>query len=501
MVRCRQFWNFVAVAVLLVFPCSAQQDNASMVVSLTDQSGALVASARVVAEHITTSRVTDFAPDGHGNYLAPVLPIGKYRVRVTAAGFDTTVLEDIPLSVADRVRLTVTLKPGVVQQVVTVTGTAPLVDTASTTLGAVINAQQVSQLPLNGRDIAGLLAMVPGVSLQSGNAQRNVGGQGIGGGARGSGIHFLLDGADASRVDSDSIDNSYSASQGRITRSSVDSVEEVRVNLNSFSAEYGNALGGVINLITKSGTNAFHGSAFEYFRNEVLDTRDYFNVSPELKPPLRLNQFGGAVGGPIRHDRLFFFANYEAVRQRTGAILNTYVPTQAFRSTLPPVLQPVVDMLPLPNGPVSLAVPQLAQYSEAVSNLLDEDSGSAKLDYYVSPKDRISGRYYGNGSLTSTHFGVAQGQIQPTPALNQFAKITYTRTVSPTLLNELGFAVNRIHIDPRASNDPAILTFPKVSLGNGSAGVGPYSNDLLVANNSFTWADTLSWVTGRNQFK
>src|SRR5205085_6615409 len=153
-------------------------------------------------------------------------------------------------------------------------------------------------------------------------------------------------------------------------------------------AEYGQALGGVINLITKSGTNDFHGSLFEYFRNEKLDTRSYFNAGK--KPPFRLNQFGGSVGGPIRKNKLFFFGNYEGVRQRLGIIQNAFVPTAAFRATVPAALQPVLDMLPPPNGPVSAAEPRLAQFLRGVSNALTEDSEAIKVDYRISDNDNFS---------------------------------------------------------------------------------------------------------------
>src|SRR4029077_9361946 len=122
---------------------------------------------------------------------------------------------------------------------------------------------------------------------------------------------------------------------GRVSRASPDAIEEFRVQASSYSAEYGQALGGVVNIVTKSGTNQFHGSLFEYFRNEKLDSRTYFNVAPQLKPPFRLNQLGGSLGGPIVRDKLFFFVNFEGVRQRLGLVQNTFVPTQAFRNTLP----------------------------------------------------------------------------------------------------------------------------------------------------------------------
>ena len=200
-------------------------------------------------------------------------------------------------------------KPARSEQI-TVDATPPLVDTASTTLGIVVTSQQVQDLPINGRNVVDLLQLVPGAMLRGGSSTQSVGGAQT---FRSSGaVRFLLDGADASRVDADDLNNTYGSSKGRISRASVDSIQEFRVYTNSFSAEYGQALAGVVNLITKSGTNAFHGGVFEYFRNEKLDARNYFNVAPSPKPEYRLNQFGGNLGGPIVRDKLFFFGNYEA---------------------------------------------------------------------------------------------------------------------------------------------------------------------------------------------
>ena len=159
-----------------------------------------------------------------------------------------------------------------------------------------------------------------------------------------------------------------------------------RSSANSFSAEYGEALGGVVNLITKSGTNDFHGGLFEYFRNEKLDARNYFNVPPAPKPPYRLNQFGGSLGGRLVRDKFFFFGNYEGVRQRSGKTQSTFVPTSAFRQTVAAAVRPAVDMLPLPNGDVSPTDPRLGRYVRNVSDPLTENTGSIKGDYIFESK-------------------------------------------------------------------------------------------------------------------
>jgi hypothetical protein len=475
----------------------AQQDTGSIVGTVLDQTGAAIPNAAVVVQNQKTSATWNVNANEVGNFVAPVLPVGQYNVTASAAGFKSRTLEGFTLRVSDRLRVEVTLEPGAITEKVTVTAESPLVEAASTTLGGAVSTQQLAALPLNGRDLTQLLTVIPGTMLLGGATQQSVNGASTF--RSEGGVRFLLDGADASRVDFDILDNTYGSSKGRITRASVDSIQEFRVYASSFSAEYGQALGGVVNLITKSGTNEFHGTVFEYFRNEKLDTRNYFNTG--AKPPFRLNQFGGSIGGPVRKNRLFFFANYEGLRQRLGIIQNTFVPTAAFRATVVPAVQPPLDMLPLPNGPVSPADPRLGRYVRGVSNALTEDTGAIKMDYRISDRDTLSGRYNINESLTQTYFGVARGQIQTAPGRLQLAKLTETHTFSPHLLNEAGFGFNRTHIDPRSADSEEIRNFPITALGSGSAGVGPGLFDLQVANNSFTYLDTLSWVKGNHQLK
>ncbi|MDQ2947134.1 MAG: TonB-dependent receptor, partial [Acidobacteriota bacterium] len=493
----RRIVTVILPGVFATILCFAQLDTASIVGTVLDPSGASIPNASVVAQNQNTGATFNASANAEGNFVVPVLPIGQYRVTASAAGFKSGTVEGLSLHVSDRLRVEIALEAGSITDKITVTGESPLVDSASSTLGGFVNTQQLNALPLNGRDVVQLLALIPGAMLLGGSTQQSVNGASTF--RSEGGVRFLLDGADASRVDMDILENTYGSSKGRVSRASIDSVQEIRVYTSSFSAEYGQALGGVVNLITKSGTNEVHGSLFEYFRNEKLDTRSYFNTGQ--KPPFRLNQFGGSVGGAIRKNKLFFFGNYEGVRQRQGIIQNSFVPTAAFRATVPAALQPVLDLLPLPNGPVSAAEPRLGQFLRGVSNPLTENSEAIKIDYRISDNDNLSVRYNANKSLTQNYFGVARGQIQTAPALLQLAKLTYTRTFSPHVLNEAGFGFNRAHIDPQSADSPEIRAFSITALGSGSAGVGPGLFDLNVANNSFTFLDTVSWVIGNHQLK
>jgi hypothetical protein len=477
---------------------SAQQDRGSVVGAILDSSGAAITGATVTVQNQETGARRDITTDDNGLFVAPELPIGIYRVSASYQGFKTKVQEGISVRVSDRVKLEFTLDPGETRETVTVEAEAPLIDTASNTLGGTLTRNDVQTLPLNGRDPNYLLALVPGVNLRGNMFQQSMNGLNTGGQSVGIAT-FLMDGVDASRVDSQTITITYGRSQNRIARVNAEGIEEFKIYENSFSAEFGGSAGSVVNIVTRGGTNRIHGSLFEFFRNEKLDARNFFNKPPAAKPAFRLNQFGGSLGGPIVKDRAFFFGSYEGIRQRTGTSLVGLVPTQAFRNMLPAELRPVVDMLPLPNGGAT-ADSRIGFYNFAGSGLLEENSFFTRVDYVVTDNDRLSFRYNANKSLTETIFGVATGQRAPSPGLLQNTKLTYTRTFSPTLLNEASFGFNRMHIDPIGSVDENIRNFPVTSVG-GMSSVGPALFDLSMVGNSFTWLDTLSWVKSGHQLK
>ena len=495
-----RFRHTAFVLLIGVLACSAawaQLDNASILGTVRDSSGAVIPGATVTIQNLGTSATTKVTTDQSGAFAAPTLPIGLYTLTASAPGFKTFVQEGIRLNVADVIKLPVTLNPGEISEKITVEAEPVAVQTASATLGGVVDSQQVSELPLNGRALTQLLATIPGFSLLG--VEANVSGTTTGRLFE-AGARFLLDGIDSGQVDSDLADGGYGTA-ARMTRASVESIAEVRVQENSFSAEYGQSGGGVVNFITKSGTNQFHGSLFEFFRNEKLDARNYFNPAPAAKPEVRLNQFGGSLGGPIIRDRLFFFVNYEGVQQRTGTAFDVFVPTEAFRATVNPAVLPALNMLPLPNGPTSAADPRLGEFRQALSNKLSENTFAIKGDYYITAKDRVSARYNLNPSTTVTENGVAEGQATTIPYRAQLGKITYTRTISPNLLNEAGVGVNRLFTKDISASTDEVRNFPLVFVGSGVPQIGPSVFDLVVGNTSYTYLDTLSWVKGPHQMK
>ena len=290
-------------------------------------------------------------------------------------------------------------------------------------------------MPVNGRDFTGLLTTVPG-SVQSTNQfQTSI--NGIPSTFGGSSV--LVDGIDAGRVDLNGTSNVLGRIESRVNRVSMDSVQEVQVVEQNYSAQYGQAIGAVINPITKSGTNNFHGSVFDYFRNEALDANDFFNNESGFpRNQFRLNQFGGNVSGPIKKDKLFFFGNYEGVRQTRGTLFRGYTPTASFRTEFVPSLSAALATLPLPNTNNFLNVDgdpafEYGEFRVLKNGKLREDTGSVKLDYNSSDRSHFSFRYNLNDSNTTTPYGVgtrSNGRgFVASPAVQGVAQLHILRSV------------------------------------------------------------------------
>jgi hypothetical protein len=294
---------------------SAQTFRGTILGTVTDPSGAVVAGAKVSVKNLGTGleRTTETSADG--SYSLPELPIGTYTVTVTQSGFQTFVANDVPVTVASERRVDAAMKPGQVSSMVEVSADQlPLVETTSNVLGGVLTQNDVKDLPINGRDYTKLIFLNPGVAGSPDQITDSPGsfGEFSMNGARGRSNNYLLDGTDMN----DGYRNDPAINQGGVfaTPSAIlpiDAVSDMRV-LSNFEPEYGRNAGAVVNIVTKSGTNAIHGDFFEYFRNNALDARNYFDQSAFPKAPFHNNQFGGSIGGPIVKDKTFFFLDYEA---------------------------------------------------------------------------------------------------------------------------------------------------------------------------------------------
>ncbi|MGC2196326.1 MAG: carboxypeptidase regulatory-like domain-containing protein, partial [Terriglobales bacterium] len=304
-----------ATQVLLAIFClvcstllSAQSTGGRILGRVSDPTGALLANVKVTLVNQDTGVSREGVSDSDGVYNFVEIPVGTYRLEFDLPGFKKNVRKDVLLQVNQVVTLNTTMQVGEAKEVVEVTSEAPLVDTTSTSLGTVVNDRAIAQLPLNQRDTYQFLSLQPGVSSQTGAdlyfGSNDVGSVSVNGG-RGRANNFSVNGGDA---------NDMFANLPTV-QPSPDSVEEFRILTNTFDAEYGRNSGSVVNVVTKSGTNQFHGNVYEFHRNRPLNARGYFDTT---KPAFIMNQFGGTLGGPIKKDQTFFFGSYEGLRRRQG---------------------------------------------------------------------------------------------------------------------------------------------------------------------------------------
>jgi len=315
----------LAVSLLFCAPLLAQGTGGRILGRVSDPSGAVLSSVKVTATNDATGVTHDATTNDSGDYVFPDLPVGTYSLTFDLTGFKKIVRHGIALDVNQVITLNMTMQLGAAQEVVDVTSEAPLVDTTSTQLGAVVNNRSVNELPLNARDTYQFLQLQPGVQSQLGSSGGTFYGSDDAGavsvnGGRGRANNFSVNGGDAN----DAFVNLPTI------QPTPDAIEEFRVISNTFDAEYGRNSGAVVNVVTKSGTNQWHGDVYEYFRNTVLNAQGYFNT---VKPQENQNQFGGTFGGPLKKDRTFFFTSYEGRRVRQGVSGQTViVPTPQERN-------------------------------------------------------------------------------------------------------------------------------------------------------------------------
>src|SRR6266853_5548602 len=326
----------VALMVLAAPPGRAQTFRGTILGAVTDATGGVVPGAMVTVHNVDTGRLRNTETQADGSYRVPELPIGTYDVSVEKTGFQTSVTHGVKVDVAAERRVDAGLKPGEVKEQISVSGEELVeIETTNNTLGGTLTQESVKDLPINGRDYTKLIFLNPGVAGSPDQITDSPGsfGEFSMNGARGRSNNYLLDGTDMN----DGYRNDPAINQGGVfaTPSAIlpsDAVSEMRV-LSNFEAEYGRNGGAVVNIVTKSGSNQLHGTAFEYFRNNALDARNFFDFAPAPKAPFHNNQFGGSIGGPILKDKTFFFVDYEGQQERVGVVTLACVPTAAYIAT------------------------------------------------------------------------------------------------------------------------------------------------------------------------
>ena len=528
--------RYLALFALAAISLFGQQGRGSISGIVTDSQGAVIQGAKVVVRNTGTNALFTATSNDRGFYSAPSLPIGEYELGVELPGFKKAVRKGVILDVGQKADVDFTLEVGAIAETVEVMAQAQLVDTNSPTVGKVVESRRISELPLNGRNALALTLLTPSVKSNAGPANSGFT-------DRGTQISSISINGGPNSMNSQMLDgNSNILSYvGEVAiPPAVDAVEEFKVQSGSMSAEFGNTAGGVINLVTKSGTNQFHGTLYEFLRNDKFDARNTFAAA---KNPLRYNQFGGSVGGPAVKNRSFFFFNFEdyKLRQSSPVIASTPILEQRAgdfshlfdnRGTLIPIYDPnttranpngsgfirdpfagnriptaridpvalkVLDFYPTPNRAASDPFTNSNNFTRQGQSQTDSTQYHMKFDHRFNDKNSIFGRYsfFEHKPFSTGFFENPVGNSRRDDVKNRNAVISDTHTFSPTLINELRLGFSRQYFPFIAASYgqgwPAKLGLPAnvppdvlptfafgyTNLGNGSVGVrGSLNYDL-----------------------
>jgi len=503
-------WTLLSVLVFMFAPAVSASPTGSIAGFVKDQSGAVISGAKLTLINVSTNAKEEAVSDSNGGFQFLQLAPAVYVLHVEAAGFKKATLKDVVVQVDQITHLDAPLQIGSVAETIEVSAAAsPLLESDRSTLSNVIDSEVISNIPLNGRQYLDLALLTPGVLPSATGTQG--GGFNVSG-ARSQSNIFLLDGVS-------NIDTQINSALGnfRIT----DAVQEFAVQTSVATAEFGRGTGGQVNIVTKSGTNQFHGTAFEYLRNSVLDAADFFtNKNGGTKNPLHRNQYGGTFGGPVLKDKLFFFASYEGFRQIAPQVSTTRVPTAAERATVTdPISKSLLQFWPLPN--FTPAAGTVNNFISNVPSLTFDETGLAKVDYAFSEKDHLSVRWAQYGGTTFTGGAIPlEGGNGNSPGSDS-GLIDYTHTFSSRVLNEARFGFSRnktfitvqdsgldaskIFVDSSGNPLPGIVNgstnkldsgLPTIGISGGYAPLGSTSNlPQGRRTNTYELYDNVSWIS------
>ncbi len=533
------FFGFVATDVAV-----AQVGTGSVSGTVTDASGGIVAGASITVKNTQTGAVTPVTANEQGRYVAPDLVVGTYDIQAQMKGFQTQVHSGVVLAVGSNAVVDFSLVVGQVTETVTVEGATTQVETTSAAISALVAPQQMQDLPLNGRDFEQLILLAPGVQSVTTGAQSSFYGREPSysiAGSRPEGQELLLDGANIQGFWNHGAGNSIIG-----TSLGVEAIGQFQVLTNSYSARFGGS-GSVMNATTRSGTNDFHGSVYDFLRNNVFDARDYFNTTASPQNPFRQNQFGGALGGPVIKDKLFFFVNYEGIRRLLGETFLPSVPdAEARLGNLPDcVVNPGLTcgqhtLDPLPLNPASQAI--MALYPTGGTEIplagtqglcgsptcgpsgldqitvngispANEDYVNTRWDYILSSKNTIFARYvFDNGSLLDPSVSPVGLYPEESKGRNQYATIGDKNIFSSNLINDARFSFTRTNMRAFVTAEhPALQFFSfygenrqdgTVTISGGPTPVGPsaFTPDFEIQN-TISIADDVFWTHGNHTFE
>jgi hypothetical protein len=519
-----RLYGFIATLLFGVFFATSlsAQSTATLSGTIADPTGAVVPNATVLIHSLGTGADRSTQSDQDGNFTAPSLQPGDYSITVTAQGFAKFVVQSITLPVDGHIAVNPKLTLASTGEVVEVQGTTPAIETQTITVGQVIDRNTVQEIPLNGRHFLDLTVLTPGgvVAPTAGNLTSPSRGLGansfITAGNREDSVNFQINGV-----------NLNDMSQNQITfQPSINTTSEFKINNSTFSAEYGRSSGSIVNVSTRSGANAFHGEAFDYFRNEYLDARNYFNRNfnpatgvdlgvPGKKAPLKRNNFGGALGGPIWKNHMFFFGSYEGLRQHQGILQNATVfsPTQraAIVAAGKPAANALLALIPQPNSGTNYVAftPGPVTIDQYTGDYLWQIGQADSLHgFYAFQKDVRTEPALQYGTPSIPGFGDHRN------AHRQVLTINETHVFNSSLVNEARLGMNRISI---AFNPATPLNPADYHLNTGGpAGIGIPQTTITDLNMSFggpagfpqgrhdtliLFSDAATWLKGRHSIK
>ena len=514
-------WNGIVVlafvgVVLLGVSDAYAQSTGTISGTVTDQTGGVVPGVDVTITNLDTGVTRSVPTDGEGRYQAPSLALGTYEVRAEQAGFNAFVRTGIELTVGRHAVVNLSLSVGDVAEQVTVTGEAPLVETATTELSQLVSSVEIEDLPIQGRNLTELAVLQTGVTELTSQITSVTAGPGKKisvGGARPNQSTFLLDGGDINNSTNKGVGGTSGLWLGK------DTIREFTVLTSNYSAQYGKALGGIINAVSKSGTNLLHGTVFALHRNDNFDAAKWEDNARGrgVKPEFKRNQFGFSLGGPIQRDRTFFFGSYEGFREALGKTVTTNVPSPDARRGIfasgnvpvSPEMQPILDLYPLPNAGL-LPGGRAGRYVNSVSETTGEDYYMVKVDHYFSGSDSLFARYTQDDStkLDYARTEAALGFPTDLGLNNRYLTVEETHIFSPTLLNVARIHFNRSRYFGIPVNNPASLIFApgRPYAGNlGASGLTDVGNHITtpfnIPVNTFDYSDDLTYLSGAHSLK
>jgi hypothetical protein len=441
---------FLILAIFFSVPTLAQVAGGTLSGTVSDTNGSGIPQAKLVIKNVATGVERAVTTNADGYYTTVNLLPGAYQIAISATGFNSETRHGVTMSVGSQITIDITLRVGTISNKVEVTAAVPDVQLTSSDISAVVTANTVRELPLNGRSWTDLAALQPGVatiqtqpSFATGSDRGN----------RGFGQQLTISGARPQqnnyRLDGISLNDYANGAPGSVLGGNlgVDAIQEFSVLTSNYSAEYGKTSGGVVNAITRSGTNEFHGSVYEFVRNSALDARNYFEDPTLGKAPFQRNQFGGGIGGPIVKNKTFFFADYEGIRQSKGIPNKDFVPSPEIRQgPVDPAVQKYLALYPIPASCGQDICPVIINGNQVVN----ENFVTARVDHRFSEKDSLFGTYLFDRTPYTSPDSFGNVGLS-TLSSRQIVAVEETHSFTPTFVNAVRFGYNHERVDNDAS--------------------------------------------------